>query len=84
MDIEDSADEGLGGSPVFIGTNVWMPLSAGLKTLMFADDLLPLLSADAAIYAMLIILLHSRITHTHTHAHTQTHTLQHSKLVCSI
>lgn len=43
---------------------------AGLKTLMFADNLSPLLSANAAICPVLIILLSSRVhTRTDTNSH---------------
>lgn len=59
--------------------------SAGPKTLMFADNLSALLSANAAICPMLIILLSSR-AHTHKPTHRRTHkpantrTAQHSVL----
>lgn len=53
--------------------------AAGLKTLMFADNVGALLSANAAICPMLIILLSSSRVHTYkapqqTHTHTQLNT----------
>lgn len=67
--IDFSADSGLWAvlPPICSSVQYWLD-SAGLKTLMFADNLSSLLSANAAIWPVLIILLSSRV---HTHMQTQ-------------